>query len=167
MKDALFQALRFAVLAAIFAGVAAFSQWPPYRALPEGVGVLTLSFSHGADRKAGCRKLSAQEIAALPPNMRRTETCPRGRPPVFVELDLNGRRLFGGEVDPSGIAGDGPSRVHQRFVLPVGIYEVAVRMRDRPGNTAFDYEALSRVEIGEAAHRVIEFRPEAGGFLFH
>jgi hypothetical protein len=167
MRNALLQALRFAVLAVIFAGVTAFSQWPSYRALPEGVGMLTLSFSHGADRKAGCRKLSAQEIAALPPNMRRTESCPRGRPPVYVELDLDGKRLFGGEVGPSGIAGDGPSRVHEQFVLPVGIYEVAVRMRDRPDNAAFDYEAFSRVEIGQAAHRVIEFRPEAGGFQFH
>jgi hypothetical protein len=166
MRNALLQALRFAVLAAIFAGVGAFSQWPAYRALPEGVGVLTLSFSHGADRKAGCRKLSAKEIAALPANMRRTELCPRGRPPVFVELDLNGKRLFGGEVGPSGIAGDGPSRVHQQFVLPAGIYEVSVRMRDRPDTAEFDYEARAQIDIGEAAHRVIEFRPEAGGFLF-
>jgi hypothetical protein len=166
MRNALLQALRFAVLAAIFAGVAAFSQWPSYRSLPEGVGVLTLSFSHGADRKAGCRKLSAEEIAALPANMRRTESCPRGRPPVFVELDLNGKRLFGGEVGPSGIAGDGPSRVHQQFVLPAGIYEVSVRMRDRPDKAAFDYEARAQINIDEAAHRVIEFRPEAGGFLF-
>jgi hypothetical protein len=160
------QGLRFAVLAAIFVGVAAFAQWPSHRALPKGVGVLTLSFSHGADRKAGCRKLTAKEIAALPANMRRTESCPRGRPPIFVELDLDGKRLFGGEVGPSGIAGDGPSRVHQRFVLPVGTYEAAVRMRDHAGKAGFDYEARSRIEIAEAAHRVIEFRPEAGGFLF-
>jgi hypothetical protein len=84
-----------------------------------------------------------------------------------VELDLDGKRLFGGEVEPSGIAGDGPSRVHEQFVLPVGAYEVAVRMRDRPSNAGFDYEAQARVEIDAAAHRVIEFHPEAGGFQFH
>lgn len=166
MKSAFAMIGRFAVLAFVFAGVAALSDRPRHRSLPESVGVLTLSFSHGADRKAACRKATPEELAALPPNMRRPEICPRARPSIRVEFDVNGDRFFEADVPPSGIAGDGPSRVHQRFVLPTGNHNVAVRMRDRAGET-FDWEALRSLEIDTADHRVIDFRADAGGFVFH
>ena len=166
MKSALGLVGGFAVLAVFFAGAATLSDQPRHRSLPEGFGVLTLSFSHGADRKAGCRKATPEELAALPPNMRRPEICPRERPAVRVEFELDGKSAFAADVPPSGIAGDGPSRVHERFVLPIGSYEIAIRMRDRPGES-FDWEASRIVEIGAADHRVIDFRPDAGGFVFH
>lgn len=157
---------RFAVLAAVFAGAAALSDRPAHRSLPEGAGVLTLSISHGADRKAGCRKATPEELAKLPPNMRKPEICPRERPAIRVEFDLDGKRTFEADVPPSGIAGDGPSRVHESFVLPAGSYEIAVRMRDRPEGD-FTWQAERQVEIGPADHRVIDFRADAGGFVFH
>jgi hypothetical protein len=157
---------RFAVLALIFTGAAALSNWPSYRSFPEGAGVLTLSFSHSADRKAACRKATLEELAALPANMRRPEICPRERPAIRVEFDIDGKRAFDADVPPSGIAGDGPSRVHQRFVLPAGRYEVAIRMRDRPDGE-FAWRGERSVELGPADHRVIDFRADAGGFVFH
>lgn len=156
---------RFAVLALIFMGAAALSNRPSHRSLPEGVGVLTLSFSHGADRKAACRQATPEELADLPANMRRPEICPRERPSIRIELDIDGRRAFEADVPPSGIAGDGPSRVHQRFILPIGRYEVAIRMRDRLAGD-FAWQATRSLEIGPADSRVIDFRADAG-FLFH
>jgi hypothetical protein len=157
---------RFAVFAVVFAGVAMLSNRPRHRSLPAGVGVLTLSFNHGADRKAGCRKATSEELAALPPNMRRPEICPRERPGVRVEFNIDGELAYAADIAPSGIAGDGPSRIHERFVLPVGTHEIAIRMRDRPGQ-AYDWEASQTVQIGSADHRVVDFRPDAGGFVFH
>ena len=90
MRLDLAMAGRFAVLALVFAGVAALTDWPAHRSLPQHTGVLTLSFSHGADRKAACRKATPEELAALPPNMRRPEICPRERPPIRVEFDIDG-----------------------------------------------------------------------------
>ena len=167
MRENLLNVLRFAVLTALFLAVAAFSDWPRYRAAPDGAGYLTLSFSHGADRRAACRTLTPDEIAALPQNMKRKEICPRARPPIAVELDLDGQPLFHAEIPATGIAGDGPSRVFQRFELPAGTYTVSLRLRDRPGEAAFNYEAERQIAIGPAANRVIDFRPEAGGFVFY
>jgi hypothetical protein len=99
--------------------------------------------------------------------MRRKEICPRERPPIHVELEVDDETLFEVEVPPSGIAGDGPSRVFQRFQLPEGEYEVEVHMRDRPGDEGFNYSAEKRVTIQAAANRVIDFRPEVGGFVFY
>ena len=67
---------QFVVIATLFAAVAAFSDWPAYRQIPRGSAIVMLTFVHGADRKAECRRLTPQEIAKLPPNMRRVEDCP-------------------------------------------------------------------------------------------
>lgn len=83
-----------------------------------------------------------------------------------VEFDIDGETAFAADVAPSGIAGDGPSRIHERFVLPAGSYEIAIRMRDRPSE-AYDWEASQTVQIGSADDRVVDFRPDAGGFVFH
>lgn len=166
MNDALRMIARLAVLLAVVAGVAALSNRPTHRSLPEDTGVLTLSFHHGADRGAACRPATAEELAALPPNMRRPQICPRERPPIRVELDIDGKRVFEADVPPSGIGRSGPSRVHQRFVLPVGEHEIAVRLRDQPGEE-FSWHDERTVQIGPADHRVIDFRPTAGGFVFH
>jgi hypothetical protein len=166
MRQALAMIARFAALALVFMGVAALSNRPVYKSLPDDTGMLTLSFSHGADRKAACRKATPEELVKLPPNMRRPEICPRGRPPIRVEFDIDGKRMFEAEVPPSGIAGDGPSRVHQRFLLPAGSHDVAVRMGEGQEG-GFDWRAERTIRIEPAANRVIDFRADAGGFVFH
>ncbi len=166
MKQALKMAASFAVLALLFIGVAALSNRPLHRSLPDGVGTLTLSFGHGADRRAACRPATEDEMAKMPPNMRRREICPRERPPIRVELDIDGKRMFEADVPPSGIAGDGPSRVHKRFLLPEGSHEVAVRLREQAdGDFTWDAERTIRIDPG--ANRVIDFKAAAGGFVFY
>lgn len=166
MKEALRLVTCFAVLVLLFMGVATLSNWPRHRSLPDGVGVLTLSFGHGADRRAACRPATQAEMAKMPPNMRRREICPRGRPPIRVELDVNDKRLFEADVPPSGIAGDGPSRVHQRFVLPAGSHRVAVRLRERSEGD-FNWKAEREIGLDPGSSRVIDFRAAGGGFVFY
>jgi len=157
---------QFAVILLLFAGVAALADWPTYRQIPPGYGVVMLTFVRGAERVSECRRLSAQEIAKLPPNMRRLQDCPRGRRPVYVELDIDGRPIFRASLPPSGIAGDGPSRVYQRFVLPASDYDLAVRMRDTGRSEGFDHESTKHVALAPAQVLVIDFRAETGEFVF-
>lgn len=157
---------QFVVIVLLFSGVSAFANWPVYRQIPEGSAVVLLTFVHGADRKAGCRTRSAEEIAKLAPNMRRTMDCPRGRRPIYVELDLAGKNIFHADLPPTGIAGDGHSRVYQRFVVPAGQYEIAVRMRDTPRTEGFDHERTETVTLVREQMFVVDFRSESGEFLF-
>ena len=157
---------RFVVIAALFAGVAALSDWPRYSQIPENAGVVMLSFVHGADRKGECRRLTPQEIAKLPPNMRRVQDCPRGRRAIYVELDVDGRSAYRSDLPPTGIAGDGPSRVYRRFVLPAGRHDVAVRMRDTARAAGFDHERRESVVLSPDQMLVIDYRPENGSFIF-
>src|SRR5262249_28514052 len=139
---------------------------PHYRQTPPGTAVVMLSFVHGADRRADCRRLTPEEIAKLPPNMRRPLDCPRRRRSVYVELDVGDRVGYRASLPPTGIAGDGPSRVYQRFVLPAGEYDVAVRMRDTPRTDGFDHERSGRVTLGPDQMFVVDFRSEPAGFVF-
>ena len=157
---------QFAIIVALFAGVAALSDWPTYRQISGNSGVVMLTFVHGADRKGECRRLTPEEIAKLPPNMRRVQDCPRGRRPIHVELDVDGRTIYQAILPPTGIAGDGPSKVYQRFVLPAGRHDVAVRMRDTARADGFDHERRDSVELSPDQMLVIDYRPESGSFVF-
>ncbi|QWG11512.1 hypothetical protein KMZ29_17460 [Bradyrhizobium sediminis] len=157
---------QFAIIAALFAGVAWLSDRPVYRQIPENSGIMMLTFVHGADRKGECRRLTPEEIAKLPPNMRRVQDCPRVRRSLYVELDIDGRRIYAADLPPTGIAGDGPSRVYQRFVMPAGKYDVAVRMRDTARADGFDHERRGTVDFAPSQMFVIDYRPESGEFIF-
>ena len=156
---------QFVVIAALFAAVAMLSDRPLYRQLPPGHGVVTLTFVHGAGRRGDCRRLTSEEIARLPPNMRRVQDCPRERRPVYVELDVDGRAMYRASLPPTGIAGDGPSRVYQKFVLPEGAHDIAVRMRDTAGE-GFDHQDSRRVALAADQNFVIDFHSETGRFIF-
>jgi hypothetical protein len=157
---------QFVAIVALFAGVALLSDWPVYRQIPKGSGVVMLSFIHGADRRADCRRLTPEEIAKLPANMRRTEECPRRRRPIYVELDIGGNNVYRASLPPTGIAGDGPSRVYERFVLPAGTYDIAVRLRDTPRLDGFDHERTGRISLASDQMFVIDYNAAAGGLVF-
>lgn len=166
MSRALRIAGQLVVIVALFAGVAMLSDWPRWRQIPADTGVMMLTFVHGADRKGECRRLTPEEIAKLPPNMRRVQDCPRMRRAIYVELDVDGRNVYRADLPPTGIAGDGPSRVYQRFTLPAGEYDVAVRMRDTARADGFDHERRETVQFAPSQLLVIDYRPESGEFIF-
>jgi len=166
MKEWTRVAVQVAILGAVFFAVAAFADWPRYRTLSPQTAVIKLSFSHGSNRQAECRKRTPEELAKLPPNMRKPLECPRTRGAVYVELDLDGRRVHQASLPPSGISGDGPARIYERFVVPAGPHQVAVRMRDTARTEGFDYAKSGDVMLAADQNFVIDFRPEAGGFVF-
>jgi hypothetical protein len=98
--------------------------------------------------------------------MRKVLDCPRGRRPLYVELDLAGRALFHAMLPPTGIAGDGNSRVYRRFVVPAGQYEIAARMRDTARTEGFDYQRKEVVDLTADQMFVIDFRSANGEFIF-
>jgi hypothetical protein len=157
------QAVTFAMFALL---VGWFSASPSYTHVDPAKAVIRLSFDHAAARVSECRPLTPEEIAELAPNMRRSLDCPRGRVPLLVELELDGTLLYRAAVPPSGIAGDGPATVYQRFVVPPGPHEVTARLRDSRRTQGFDYASSERVDLAASRNFVIDFRPETGGFIF-
>jgi hypothetical protein len=147
-------------------GIGYFSDRPAHTHFPPDMALIKLSFAHGA-QKEECRRRTEEELAKLPPNMRRPMVCSRERLPVTVELLLDGVRLYEAVLPPTGLAGDGPSRAYQRFAVPPGRHELRARLRDSDRADGFDYERAVVVELAPAQSLAIDFRAEMGGFIFH
>lgn len=155
------QIIAYAVFAAV---VGYFAASPAYTHVDPGDAVITLSFSHAGAKVAECRRLTPEEIAALPPNMRRPLDCPRGRVGLLVELELDDELLHRASLPPSGIAGDGASTAFQRFAIAPGEYRLRARLRDSRREEGFDYELDERIELEAGQNLVLDFRAETGGF---
>jgi len=152
--------LLFAAFLGYFASAPRFTHFPPDQAL------IKLSLAHGAKRKGGCRRFTQAELQALAPNMRRPMDCPRQRLPVFIELAIDGETRYSASVPPTGLSGDGPSRIYQRFAVSPGKHAIAARLRDSDRSEGFDYQMTSEVELTARQSLAIDFRQEMGGFLF-
>ena len=157
------QGLVYALIAGV---IGVLSDTPAYRGFPEDSAELVLSFSHGGARKGECRRLSAEELAKLAPNMRRAEVCPRARVPVTVRLELDDDVLIERALPPGGLAGDGPSRVYERFAVPAGVHKLAAYLRDTDREAGFDHAAEQTVTLAADARFVVDFRADHGGFIF-
>jgi ferredoxin/coenzyme F420-reducing hydrogenase delta subunit len=163
-------ALHWRVLGQVFVGALAvvalayFSVAPRHPVLEPDQAVISLSFSVAGQPKHACQPLSAEELARLPPNMRRPRGCPRERWPIEVELLVNGTRLYAGTHAPAGLLDDGPSTVYQRFRVPAGAKELTVRLRDSGRREGYDHERTAAIELEPRQNLVIDFRADTGGF---
>lgn len=155
---------QFAAFATFAVFIGYFSSTPAFEYAPAESAVVKLSLSHAADRVEPCVLLTPQEIAALAPNMRRTESCERARLPLSIELDVDGKSVLSMQAPPSGLWGDGPASIYQRFDLPPGQYRMAVRLRDTARTDGWDYTHVEDVTLKAGRYLTITFRAENGGF---
>jgi len=156
------QALVYVAFAAL---IGYFASAPAYRYFAGEAAVLTVSFSHGAQRKGECRKLSREELLKLAPNMRKPVSCPRERLPVVVEIELDGKKLYEASLPPTGLAKDGPSHIYKKFEVPAGPHTLVARLRDSRRRDAFDYDASFDIDLAPAQNLVLDFRRDIGGFV--
>lgn len=162
--------LQYAGQIVVYAGfafvTAYFATRPVYQQFPEGQAQIKLSFAHGAARTKECRRLSSQEIAKLPPNERRPNTCERERVAVHVQLDLDDKVIYDARLEPTGLAGDGAARTYEKFVVAPGRHVVTARLRDNRESSGFNYETRREVTLSEGQNLAIDFKADAGGFIF-
>ena len=153
------------VLYALFAiCIAYFSASPVFQYAPEDLAVIKLSLSHPTERVAPCVILTPEQVAALAPNMRRTESCERARVPLQIELDIDGKPVLSRQALPAGLWGDGLASIYEKITLPAGKYKVNVRLRDSAAEDAWDYTYTEDIELVAGHYLTISFKPESGGF---
>ena len=158
------QAVAYAAFVAL---LGFFATAPVYSPIDPDAAMIKLSFIHVGQRKVECRKMSPEEIARLPPNMRLTLDCPRERLPVIVELELDGKQLLHRELAASGLSHDRASSIYQKFAVPPGRHRITARLRDSARTEGFDYTGSTEVELKPRQNFVVDFHAEAGGFIFH
>ena len=143
MKIAL-SATLYAVFAAV---VGLFSFWPNYQYVGEHEAIISVAFSHAGQRIGECRRLTQDELNALPPNMRKPNDCPRGRHPVQVELILDGETLLQKALQPSGIWSDGKANAYERLRIAAGPHRLQVRVNDAGGAAEGEITAGAVLDI--------------------
>lgn len=154
MNRFLSQAIAYGVFISVL-GV--FSVWPGYRLLGEQEAIVSLTFSHAADRVGECRRLTQEELNELPPNMRKPDDCPRERHPVHVELRIDGTPVYSETALPSGLWSDGKANIYRRVTVNVGEHELYVGMNNSGTDTGFDFELRQDVTILSGQNMVITF----------
>ena len=156
--------MEFLAYVAFFGVVGALSSNPAIRLLEPEQAVLRMAFSHAGEPVSDCRRLSQEELNKLPPNMRQPTECPRERLPIFVRLDLDGRKLFEAEMPPTGLWNDGKTTVNKRFEVAAGSHRIRVGMRDSAPSGDFDYIMERKVTIEPGDNLVIGFDGDSGEF---
>lgn len=156
-----FQASAYIAFAVI---VGYLSFWPRYEYADPEVATVKLSLSHAADRVVPCVQLTPQEIAELPPNMRRTQTCERQRLPLSVQLEVDGEIAIDLQASPSGLWEDGPASIYERFDLTPGAHTITARLRDTARAEGWDYSSTEDVVLEAGRYLTITFKAENGGF---
>jgi hypothetical protein len=152
--------------AAFFGLVAVLSVRPELRLLGDEQAIVSLSFSHAAQRVGECKRLSQEELMALPPNMRKPDQCPRERHQLQVRLTMDSQTLYEAALAPTGLWSDGKATAYQRLRVPAGMHEFSVRMNDSgvPGQVDFENTATIKVQPGQ--NLVVYFDPASQQFRF-
>lgn len=154
------QALLYGLFALV---IGVFSNWPPYRHLAPDQALIKLSFSHQGEPVSACHKVTPQELAKLPPNMRAPVVCPRERSPITVELDVDGAPALRHVAVPSGLSRDGASAFYHRMEVKAGSHQLAIRVKNDVRTAGFDFVREQTVTLKPAQILVIDFDPGKGG----
>ncbi len=161
--------LRYAFMGCVYTGFALmlgyFSQAPSYRPIAEGDAQIKLSFAHGGKPKGGCRDRTEAELNALAANMRKAQLCSRERVDVVLFFKLDGKTVFEESLPPSGLRGDGPSHMYEKFNVPAGQHEILLKLRNTIRTEGWDFQ-LQRIFALQAGQILaIDFDPGNGGFV--
>lgn len=118
---------------------------------------LVVSFKHPGIAGENCHTLSPEELAALPPHMRREKVCSRERASVRLRLEIDGREVLRRAYAPRGLWGDGNSVAIERLTVPAGSHRVAIRLGETTDADEWTFVDTRDVVFGEDEQRVILF----------
>lgn len=154
--------LAGALLGLALAGGLAWGSRLPYTAEPADAARLRLSWRALGEPVEACRTPSPEELAALPPHMRRTEICERRLSPFRLQVSVDGASVFDGELRASGAREDRPTYVFHEFDVTPGRHALSVRFREqRPADAPPGIE-LALDTILDFAPRQVQLVSRAG-----
>ncbi len=163
----LFRYLGQAIWYLIFiAFIGYFSTSPAYTFMAPDQALIKLAFNHSGRLKEPCREFSDEELAAKPKHMRIKFDCPRERSPVYIVLEVDGKRILEKSITPSGLSKDMPSPLYERIPLKTGTYQLHLGMRDHVDTEGYDYEFNGLITLKPKQILVIGFDPEHKKFTF-
>ena len=98
----------------------------PYQAEVGDHALVRLSWRAVGERVEACRRPSEEELAALPPHMRRAEICEGRMTPFRLAVAIDGEELLDERILPSGTRQDRPVYVLREFPVAQGPHRLRV-----------------------------------------
>ena len=140
----LLQAFNYTIFMAI---VWYFATAPSIRVINDDESMITLAFGHAGELREPCRKMSSEEMAKLPANMRIDEACPRERSPIHIEMLMDGELLYDKTLLAPGIYNDGGVNIFFSGKIPAGEHNIEIKMEDNVRNEGLDHTFTKTVSI--------------------
>lgn len=143
-----------------------FSMSPSYHYLRGDQAEVQLAFRHATDTVEPCRQRSAEELAKLPPNMRRAKDCPRERSPLKVVVELDEQVILERTINPTGLHRDLSVYAFLQMKVPVGDHRLRVRMNDSVRVEGYNYQHQADVSVKPGQVLVVTLDEESKTFIF-
>jgi len=131
---------------------------PLYTHQQADMATLKVAVRHAGNIVGECTRLSSEQYANLPANMKRPEVCPRERSPLRLELQLDGDTLYAETVPASGIHSDGVYSIYLRFSVPAGQHRLHLTMNDDMSVEGDTWQLDQAIELAERQVMVVGFK---------
>ncbi len=83
-----------------------------------------------------------------------------------MQIKIDGQPIHGEILQPTGLSGDGPVRIYEKFLVPAGRHVITARLRDSRRDDGFDYESTHEADLVAWQNLAIDFKVDKGGFEF-
>ncbi len=97
---------------------------------------IRLSWRALPERIEECREPSAEELAKLPPHMRRPRICEGRTLPFLLQVTLDGETRLDARIQPAGVRGERPAYVFRELRVAPGEHRLTVRFAAQPDGPA-------------------------------
>ena len=161
-KEAVAATILLVACAAVLGAVSDLAYTPPGIDGSEFV----VSLKHPGIASENCRDLTQEELAATPVHMRKERVCERTRPPVRLQVLIDGTTALETSIAPSGIWKDGNSVSVERIPVALGAHRVSVAIGETTDPEEWTFDEERTLTFTDEARQVVVF-DRVAGFTWH
>jgi coenzyme F420-reducing hydrogenase delta subunit/ferredoxin len=139
---------------------------PIYPFYNKDMSLIKFTFKHASKHEEKQRELTAEEAEKKLKHMRRSNSPfakvrkvgKRERLPVYVEVELDDKKILSKTYYPTGLRDDGPTFAYEEMLVPPGVHYIKVRMRDSKDDGHFDYTHEDKIDLKPGKITIIDFQ---------
>ena len=129
----------------------------PYTFFDLEDSMLRFSIKHAGRHVKEEAMPTAEELKKLPPHMRVRVPKAGERFPVYVEVEIDGKKVISNSYKPGGLKQEGASYAYEKVIVAPGIHKVIVRMSDTGSPEHFDFVYDKELEFKAGRQICIDF----------
>jgi coenzyme F420-reducing hydrogenase delta subunit/ferredoxin len=158
--------VSFVIIAAVFS-ILFFSEMPKYPFYNKNMSLIKFTFKYSGKHKIEQRELTESETKDILRHMRRTNSPfpqirmvgKRERLPLYVELELDDRKILSKTYYPAGLRKDIPTFAYEEIEVSPGRHYIKIKMRDSKDTSQFNYFIEKEIDVMPERTFVLDASP--------